>query len=76
MVGLLPAGFEETEVFEFGKGALKKSPNMVSTFTQRAKDCITYIVFDSSSSSPLPAIALNADHKSLTFISAPDSRYI
>jgi hypothetical protein len=36
----------------------------------------TYMVFDSSSSSPLPAMALKADHRSLTFINIPDSRYI
>ena len=37
---------------------------------------VAYLVLGSFSSIPSPAIALKADHKSLTLMSVPDSKYI
>jgi hypothetical protein len=75
VVCLFSAGLDESEIFELGESALEQGPEVISIVIERIV-VVTYIVFDSSSSSVVPAIALKADHKSLTFINAPDSRYI
>jgi hypothetical protein len=69
-------GFNRPRYLSSARARWKRALMLLAREDNEAAGCETYIVFDSSSSSPLPAMALKADHRSLTFIRVPDSRYI
>jgi hypothetical protein len=69
-------GLRRPRYLSSARARWKRALILLACADDRVEGFETYIVFDSLSSSPLPAIALKADHRSLTFISIPDSRYI
>lgn len=74
MIGLLPAGLDQSQILQLGQSTLKEAPVYCQqVIVEHTSKLRTYIVFASFSSWPSPAIALNADHKSLTLINVPDS---
>lgn len=69
-------GLTKPRYFSSASARWNRALERFSKNKQYTHASITHIVFDSVSSSPSPTIALKADHRSVTLMRAPDSRYI